>query len=356
MKRAEKMCKKIVFVVGGMKRGGAERVISILSREYIRKGWNVSIVLLLFSEIQYKLEDKISIIDLSGKISSRVMRAPYWLVNLRKYLKKEEPDVVVSFAARINVLMLLSAFGLDTKKIISERNDPIHDGRGRITKLLIQLLYPGADKIVFQTTRIKGYFNDRIRKKGVVIYNPIEVSADAQTVDSHKIVSVGRLEKQKNHYFLIEAFSNIVKKYPEYELWIYGEGTLRNDLENLINRLGINNRVFLPGIAKNVHEQIANAEMCVLSSDYEGLSNALMEAMMMGLPCISTNCAGSDELIQNNENGLLVSVGNREELEAAMEKLILDKGLANKLSTNAKNSSKKYSIEAVMRQWDLILQ
>ncbi len=350
------MCKKIVFVVGGMTRGGAERVISILSREYIRKGWNVSIVLLLFSNIEYKLEDKISIVDLSGKISSRIMRAPYWVIKLRKYLKSEKPDVVVAFAARVNVMMMLSAFGLKVKKIISERNDPMHDGRGRFTQLLIQLLYPRADKIVFQTTRTMQYFDKRIRKKGLVIYNPIEVDKKAQTAKSHKIVSVGRLEKQKNHRILIEAFSEIVKKYPEYELWIYGEGTLRNDLQSLSNKMGINNCVFLPGIAKNVHEQIADAQMFILSSDYEGLSNALMEAMMMGLPCISTNCAGSDELIEHNVNGLLVPVGDKKGLEASMEKLILDKELADRLSENARNSSKKYSIESVMSQWDLILQ
>lgn len=339
-----------------MTRGGAERVISILSRECIKKGWDVSIIMLLFPNVEYVLDDKIRIVDLSGIISSRILRFPYWTFKLRTYLKKEKPDITVSFAARVNVIMLLSALGLNIRKIISERNDPIHDGRGKITQIFIKLLYPRADKIIFQTTRSMKYFNDRIRKKGLVICNPIEVNISARRLNSHKIVSVGRLEKQKNHYLLINAFSKLIKKYPEYKLWIYGEGSLRSDLEKTVDELGINNHVFLPGVVKDVHDQISEAEMFVLSSDYEGLSNALMEAMMMGLPCISTVCAGSDEIIENGINGLLVSVGNMQELVDAMENLILDKELANRLSINARKSSKRYSVENVMTQWNYIFQ
>lgn len=350
------MCKKIVFIVGGMTRGGAERVISILSRECIKKGWDTSIILLLFPNVEYTLHEKIKIMDLSGTVSSRVRRFPFWVYHIRKYLKAEKPDIVVSFAARVNIIMLLSVFGLKTRKIISERNDPFHDGRDKITEILTKLLYPGADKIVFQTARSMKYFSKRIEKKGIVIYNPIEVNVNASLTNSYKIVSVGRLEKQKNQFLLIKAFSEIIKKYPEYELWIYGEGKLRPDLEKLKDNLGVGNKVFLPGIVKDIHVQISDAEMFVLSSDYEGLSNALMEAMMMGLPCISTDCAGSDEMIKNGVNGLLVPVGNQQKLTEAMEKLILDKKLSNKLAGNAKNSSQIYSVTNIMEQWEIILQ
>lgn len=116
-----------------------------------------------------------------------------------------------------------------------------------------------------------------------------------------KIVTVGRLTVQKNQKLLIESFSEVLKKYPNIILEIYGDGEKREELKYIIKTLGVSNNVIFKGNILNVHEAIADAGLFVLSSDYEGLSNALMEAMMMGLPCISTTCAGSDELISDGK-------------------------------------------------------
>lgn len=134
-----------------------------------------------------------------------------------------------------------------------------------------------------------------------IIFNPISVSSVSKNTNLKKIVTVGRLTVQKNQKLLIESFSEVLKKYPNIILEIYGDGEKREELKYIIKTLGVSNNVIFKGNILNVHEAIADAGLFVLSSDYEGLSNALMEAMMMGLPCISTTCAGSDELISDGK-------------------------------------------------------
>jgi len=261
----------------------------------------------------------------------------------------------VAFTARINVMTLLACLGLKTKIVISERNDPRHDGRGFITNLLTKILYPLADGIVFQTNRAKVYFSDKIQKKSRIIPNPIEVTAKASDNTEKKIVSVGRLASQKNQMMLIDAFYNVLKKYPDYTLYIYGEGNLRQKLTERIEELGLSHKVFLPGNILNLHEKIADAQVFALSSDYEGLSNALLEAMTMGLPCVSTNCAGADEYIENEKNGLLVPVGDTVAMEKALLYMIENPQNRVMMGNEAKKSSQNFSSENILKVWHSII-
>ena len=163
---------------------------------------------------------------------------------------------------------------------------------------------------------------------------------------------MGRLEPQKNRRLLIEAFSDVYKKYPEYTLDIYGEGSQENELKQLILELGLNNSVVLHGNVNDVHRQIADAEMFVLSSDYEGLSNALLEAMMMGLPCITTDCAGAAEAVENGVDGIIIPIRDRNKMTEAMEKLISDASLRKQFSEKAVEHSKQFQVGNVIAQWE----
>lgn len=343
--------KKISFVLGSMGRGGAERVISILSSEFANEGWNTQICLLLFNRVDYELDKSTKIFDFTGGMSSRLKRLPYWLRTIRHYVKKEKPDVIVSFAARINVLVLLATLGLHVKVIVSERNDPKYDGRGFITRLMVRLLYPFANRIVFQTKRSLQYFPKNILKKGEIIPNPISVSCYASNQKKKKIVTVGRLTKQKNQSLLIKAFANIQKDFPDYELYIYGDGEQKGNLVALSESLNIGNKVHFEGNIPNVHEKITDAELFVLSSDYEGLSNALLEALMMGIPCISTNCAGADEYIENGTNGFVIPVGDQKKLEKIIIKLLSDSELRKNVSGNAQKYSQTFHKKIVIQRW-----
>lgn len=347
--------KRIAFFLGSMGRGGAEKVISVLSREYAEKGWDTDIGLLLSDNVDYMLDETTRIMNFTGNTTSRILRVPMWLKSIRAYAKKEKPDVIVSFTARINILVMIACMGLKVKTIISERNDPMYDGRGIVTRFFTKILYPKADRIIFQTKRVKEQFSKTIQEKGVIISNPISISCEGLEKKEKKVVSVGRLAKQKNHKMLINAFVRVLKKYPEYKLCIYGEGDMRKELTELIKGLGVSENVVLPGNILNVHKEIANAECFVLSSDYEGLSNALLEAMMMGLPCIATECAGADEYIIHKENGLLIPTGDMESMEKAILYMIENEQKRILMGQAAKQASEKFTQDKVLKIWHSVI-
>lgn len=347
--------KKIAFIIGSMRRGGAERVISILANDYADRGWEVQIITLLDNRNDYVLKDSINVINITDNSKSRIQQLPIWLIELRRVFKKFDPDVIVSFIARINILSLISSLGLNKKVTISERNDPKSDGRTLIVKMATYILYPLSEAIVFQTNWARSCFPKYIQRKGVIIPNPVEIRVKATDKKENKIVAVGRLIEQKNHKLLINAFSKVLEVYPDYKLYIYGEGRLRNELTNQIKNLNLTNSIFLPGNVLNIHEKISDAKLFVLSSDYEGLSNALLEAMMMGIPCISTSCAGSNEIINDGENGLLVPIGSEEKLADAMELLILNQKLASQLSKEALKTSRVFDSKNIICKWEQIM-
>lgn len=349
------MGKSIFFISGSMRRGGAERVISILANHYAEIGWKVVIVVMLFGEIEYKLDSRIKIVDLSLSNMSRLKMLPYWLKEIRKIVKVKNPKVIVSFAARVNIITQIACIGLNKKIIISERNDPYKDNRDCITKMAIKILYPRASRIVFQTKRAEGYFGKKIQNNGIIIPNPIKVYEYANSTKKKKIVSVGRLVIQKNQKLLVRAFAKVQERFSDYELWIYGEGELREELEVLAKQLGIENKFFMPGNVTDIHHQISDADMFVLSSDFEGFSNALLEALMMGLPCISTKCAGSDEVIIDGVNGLLVPVGDLNAMVYAILKLIEDDVFKKNIAQNAKKMTTKYEADRILRIWENVI-
>lgn len=348
--------KRIVFILGSMGRGGAERVVSIISNHYANKDWDVDIILLLDSKCEYNLNNKIKIISLANKNKSRISQLPNWILGIRSYLKKYKPNTVLSFAARINIISAIANIGIKNHFIVSERNDPNKDGRSMWVKIGTYLLYPHVNKVVFQTKQAQSYFNEKIILNSDIIYNPVNIDVKYKSINSKKIVAVGRLEPQKNHKLLIASFKEVIDMFPEYSLIIYGEGTLRKELEGIISELGMMDKVSLPGNIKNIHQKLLEAEFFVLSSDYEGLSNALLEAMMMGLPCISTDCAGSNEVITSGENGILVPVGNKDSLVDAMKLLIKNREFALSLGKQAEETSNQFSSTNIIRKWESVLE
>lgn len=342
---------KISFFIGSMQRGGAERVISILANDYCRRGWDVDVVVLLNNKVEYDLDDRIHIEDLSRQGSGYLKNAAFWLISIRRYLKKQKPDKVISFVGRINALVLTAAQGLKLPIIISERNDPNRDGRGVLMQKYCNKIYRRAERIVFQNKYQQSCFCQELISRSVIIPNPIQVETVASEQRLHRIVSVGRLMPQKNQKMLIDAFFAIYKTHPEYILDIYGEGPLRESLQQQIDALGLTEAVTLHGNVSHVHRESANAEVFVLSSDYEGLSNALLEAMMMGLPCITTNYPGVEEIIQDGENGLLVPCGDVSALAETISGLLEDSKRMDNLTCNARETSKAYCVDVVLEMW-----
>ena len=194
-------------------------------------------------------------------------------------------------------------------------------------------------------------FSERVRRKSVIIHNPVDVRVRAEEKPKKRIVTAGRLNSQKNHEMLIRAFRIFHETHPEYTLTVYGEGELRKKLERLIEKLSLKGSVFLPGFKNGLHEEMKDAGMFVLSSDFEGLSNALMEAMMMGLAVITTDCTGSDELVEDGRDGLVVKRGDVMMMADAMARLADDEKLRKSMAEAAFKRAADFRLNRIVMKW-----
>lgn len=352
--------KKLVFVIGQLSNGGAERVVSVLANSLSNK-YIVTIITLIDSRIEYQIDPQIKVIHIESKTNNKICRVINRFAGLRKKISEINPDIIISFTTEINIYSIFSVIGKRVPLIISERNDPYNDPPSTFTRKIRNMVYRWASGYVFQTEDAKNYFSKLIKGPQVVIPNPICTNLpDARKCDkSHKIVTVSRLYEQKNIPMLLNAFKEVYKKYPYYQLEIYGEGPLRSELEKLSRDLGIKDNVSFMGFCKDVHEHIKNAEVFVLTSNYEGMSNAMLEALAMGLPTICTDCpiGGARTIIVNHKNGVLIPVNNTDMLVSELIALISDIGKRESLSNFGFNLRDQLSVESITKKWiDVIEQ
>lgn len=358
----------ILFCINTMTKGGAERVIANLSN-YMSKDNNVYIVTLNNTDVMYKIDKKVIIehldeekMDIYNKksIFNKINRQIYRLKKYKNIVKKYNINIIVAFLPVPSFISLVIGRIANKKVIISVRNDPQVEYKSMLYKFLMKRLYKKADKIVFQTNDAMNYFSEDIRKKGIIIpnpLNPIFLNSYYEGKRKKTIVSVGRLEEQKNQLMLIRAFSKISKEFNEYNLKIYGEGTLRSKLQNEIDRLELNEKVKLCGISNNIKEDIKDASLFIITSNYEGMPNALMEAMALGLPVISTDCpcGGPKFLIENKKNGILIPVGDEKVLIESIRMILNNNKFAIQIGKNALEIGEKLSPNIINQKWnDLI--
>lgn len=347
---------KIVFNLGSLEKGGAERVASNLCN-YLVKSNDVSIMTSIKGDSYYKLNKNIKLYNLDqGKPEKCFLKKNISRLKKMNYLiKMIKPDIIISFLPEPSYrILFLKIFNRKLRIIVSVRNDPKVEYKSLINRLIMKLLYPLADGFVFQTEEAQKYFSKKIQNRSVIIPNPINEEFICEPYNGKRektIVTVGRLEEQKNHKMLIDAFSKLPEQFNEYKLIIYGEGSLRKNLEEQVKKLNLVNRVLLPGQVDNVKEKIYKASLFVLSSNYEGMPNALIEAMALGLPCISTDCpcGGPRFLIKNKENGYLVGTNDTENLYKMMEEII--KTDQTKVSQNANKITIELNPKKTNKKW-----
>ena len=335
---------KIAFLFGSMGRGGAERMISHLANNWVKKGDKVAIITLDDSDPGYQLSAsvelrKLGVSSISKNKLQAVRRNYNTIISLRNLVVSEKYDVIISFQMRSAIQLVLAKPLFRKYKIVaSERANPKFDDIGLIEKVIRKLLLRKIDGFIFQTSAARECYPHAIKSKSTIIPNGVfnDVLRDPvefEKRDWKKICAVGRLSEQKGFDTLIDSFKLFCDKKKGYSLNIYGDGQLRNSLQDKVDGYNLSDSVFFHGNIPNVIEQISNAGMFVLSSRFEGMPNALMEAMAMGLPCISTNCEfGPNELIENEVNGILVNVDDSIELSEAMEKVTNDRSFAMELS------------------------
>ena len=351
--------RRLTFFDATLGQGGAERVISIITKELAEnENFKLDIVLWYSGEVFYKIDPRVRILFVPEEAkSTSTMKKIFWL---RNYMKNET-DAMVSFLAPINMIAIVSRFFTGCKLIVADRNDPSKVPVNRYIRKARDILYTFADGIVLQTKKNQAYFSKRIQKKSTVIYNPVNMGGYAgialDTKKELRIVSVGRLTPQKNQKMLIKAFSNVLKKYPEYRLEIYGEEySYKKELEELIDTLGVRKNVFMPGSVTDLYERIKNAKLFVLSSNYEGMPNALIEAMCMGLPVVSTKVSGATDLIEHGKNGFLIDIDDQQAMENTIYQLLQDQELLIKVAENAVELNQQLEVSRIIAQWKSFIE
>ncbi len=347
----------ILFYVNSLCRGGAERVFSALANMFAKDNYRVVFVTSFTDEEwEYPLRDEIKRYSMEDrKTKQSFLKRNISRTNaLRSIIKAEKPDLLLSTSPEANFRSIIASAGTNTKTVITIISDPNKEYSSFLYRLLARKLYCLADGVVFQTREEMAWFPRRIQEKAVLLFNQVDERFFMQyaTADRRNIVSVGRLIPMKRHEDIIRAFKQIYDKVTD-NLVIYGDGPCRDSLEELVHDLKLEGRVFLPGRVDDVAAKTYDAKLFVLASEYEGLPNALMEAMALGTPCLSTDCSGGgvNELLLYGEYGIIVPVHDVDAIAEQMMKVLSDKSLVEELSTKARARAENFRSERIFRQW-----
>lgn len=365
--------KKILFHINSLGKGGAERVVSVLSRYFAEDGYEVVIVTLWRAGEEYELSKAVRRIDLgelaAGRLGGRRLLALRRFTDLRSVIRREQPGIVISFCVKANFRSAFAMLGMRTPLLVSVRNDPKTDyaPHAGATKWMEKK----ACGCVFQTEEARQFFSPDFQKKSRVIWNPIDEKyllarreGERQKAENNKrhadgrnrIVTVGRISRQKNHMLLLRAFCRIKDQFPDMVLQIYGEegeSGVKEELESYMADKRLEERVLFMGQNSSLEKELREAALFVLPSDYEGMPNALMEAMVLGLPVIATDCpcGGVAALIEDGVSGLLVPVGDEDRLAEAMARLLGERELARSMAENAGKVAEKVSPLRIYKEW-----
>lgn len=305
--------------------GGAEKQIIMLANALSAKGNELHLIILAESNIKYEILDSIKQHDLSYIETSNGNRIINRFKCFKNKLKEIKPDVTINFWLQSAYFCSLLPKSITGKTIYSERGDPGDSEYRGILGIVRTLSFYRIDGFVFQSEGARDYFSKRIKNNSVIIHNPVIIpdgKFDSPCSNRvKKIVTVGRLHTQKNQKLLIDAFYNISNDFPDFILEIYGDGELKKELLNRITSLDLGNKVFLKGTKNNILDYIYPSTLFILSSNYEGLPNSLMEAMALGIPCISTDCdpGGPKSLFKEYKYGFLVGTDNVDDLTSKLK-------------------------------------
>lgn len=346
---------KVIFIMPSMKSGGAERVIATLANNLV-DFYSIEIWLMIDDQIEYTLSNRVVVNKDFVEIKKGGIYRLLWLV---KSLKKEKNIAIISFMTKMNLYAILAGKIAGKKVIVSERNDPTKTISSKYFGLR-NIIYKMSDSIVFQTKGAMNFFPEAIRKKGVLILNPLRKNIPAVYNGRREniVVTVSRLHPQKNLVLLIDAFDKFLIRFPSYKLVIYGEGPLENKLKETVRKKGIEKNVKFAGFDEDVLNKISRASMFVITSNFEGLSNSLIEAMSIGLPCISTDSppGGARMVIQDGVNGILTPVGDLNSLVEAMCYIADNPASANSMGISASKIRETAYEKNICELWREIIE
>ena len=343
---------RILFVTNGLQSGGSERVVSMLANGLAERNHDVSVICVKGKESFYPIHPDVHLFFLDKEQHcDSLLKKMRWV---RAFVRRMDIEVVVSFIVRVYGFTLTTLLGCGVPVITSERNDP--RSFNLLSRWIMRLFLPLSSWHVVQTEKIRAFYPAFIQRKTTVIPNPVSPSVLSRPrVKKHDIlISVGRLVPQKNQQLLIDSFAAIADRHPSYKLVIYGEGPLRDRLQQHIRQSGMEGRILLPGRTKDIIRCLAEARIFCLSSTHEGMSNALLEAVCVGLPVVTTRVSGVEELVTDGENGLVVG----EDISVyslALDRLMSDCLLQEQMGRMGRKRAALFDLTNIIKLWETIM-
>ena len=352
--------KHIVLFISALRKGGAERVMVNLADYLHRNGVRVTLVTQYICEEEYTLPAGIprilSEITPQEETGSRIGDFLARYRKLCRIFTELHPDCILSFIGKNNIMTLLCTRFSGIPAVVSVRGEPKSEYYNFPMRFLAKTLFACAAGVIVQTGAARDFFPPVIRKKAVILKNPLNPAFVRERRTGRpdgRIVSVGRVDANKNHALILRAFARIAPEFPNASLVVYGDGEKRQELIRKTQELGLSDRVQFPGAVSDVAEKIRTASAFVLSSGHEGMPNALIEAMCLGIPSISTDCpcGGPRELIEDGVNGYLIPVGDEEALADRLHRIFSDEEGAEKMGKQAALLLEEYRPERVNAEW-----
>lgn len=349
---------RVVFVLAGLGAGGAEKVVNLLAHHRLAAGDDVHVIALnaTDSTSYFSYDPRIQVEGLSRTGNySRHFVTMQRVKDLRRLFARIRPDMVVSFLTKINVITVLATAGTGTPTIISERNNFDVQQMSRFWRWSRPMAAFAATSLVVMTERARARQPARVRKKTIVIPNPVTPLPRAMPRPDAgcRVVAVGRLDRQKGFDILIASFAQVVERVPDAVLTIYGEGPERSALEKQISELGLQETVHLSGVTQVPGEWVSPGDVFALSSRFEGFANVVLEAMSSGMAVVSVDCPwGPSEIVQDGTTGLLVPMGSKEALATAITRVLTDPELRGSFCEAGPPSLDRFSTATVLAKWD----
>ena len=356
--------KHIAIYINSLKRGGTERVAANLAAFLSERGHRVTLVTQYVKENEYPCDGAvkrvISDLDADEVTASRVKNFCRRFMKLRRIWQSERPDLILSFIGTNNIMAFLTSRFLPLRVVVAVRAVPELEYADRRTRMAARFLFRFADGVLLQTEPSRAFFPAAVARKAAILPNPIAPAFFRPRFEGKRektIVAAGRIDENKNHRLLIRAFAQIAAKHPDYRLIIHGEGDMSDTLRGEAATLGLAGRVELPGNSDRLEEALYRAAIYVLPSDSEGLPNTLIEAMLLGLACIATDCpcGGPAELIIDGENGLLTPVGDAALLAQKLDYLLDRPDEADRMGLAAHRLQTVFDPQRIGDAWESYL-
>lgn len=352
---------RILFIRDFFDYGGASKMIISVASAMVDYGHEVYVYAYGSVDCPLVIDSRIKFIQGTPYANSRVLRHPMKIGEIRKAIKNVRPDLVVTFLPYPSILTILARVGLHIPVVVSERGDPaIYKG---FIRYIGHKIISKADGAVFQTEGAREfYIGTQLFKKSTIIPNAVTIMKTKRLTSIERkkeIAFVGRFQiVQKRQDVMIDALKIIVSKHPDYILSFYGSGEDENKIRRLVIDNDLSENVLFHGAVSPIEDFIKDKMIYVLTSDYEGIPNSLMEAMCLGLPCISTDCTpgGARLLISNKENGLLVPRDDAKAVAEACCELIEHPDMADKIGENAQKICDLYAPSVIYEKWNCYLE